>query len=151
VATKQLARFFGLSARAVQLWAKDGCPRLKHGRWDLKAVFDWWWENIAPDKLTSGSGDESLAKVRRDYWAIKKERERMRLELDNKDLIPRAKVEDDEAAKVAAVTSGLSLLIDRLPPLLEGRDRLGIRQTLHDEIWKLRDQFAREGRYDPNG
>ena len=62
-------------------------------------------------------------------------------------LIPRDEVATLWAARVVEVTSGLQGLADRLPPLLVGKDRAQIREIIHEEIWRLRDQYARSGKH----
>jgi phage terminase Nu1 subunit (DNA packaging protein) len=42
VSTKELSDFFEITPQAIALWHKRGCPKVKHGQWNLKAVFDWY-------------------------------------------------------------------------------------------------------------
>jgi hypothetical protein len=67
----------------------------------------------------------------------------------NENLVPRGEIAKEWAARVGELTAGLTGLIDRLPPLLEGKDRAVMREIIHEEVWNLRDQYARDGRYSP--
>lgn len=39
--TKYAAAYFGVTPATLSNWMKNGCPRVKHGYWDIKAVSDW--------------------------------------------------------------------------------------------------------------
>ncbi len=39
--TKYAAAYFGVTAATLSNWVKAGCPREKHGYYDIKAVTDW--------------------------------------------------------------------------------------------------------------
>ena len=146
VTTKTLSKFFGVSPQAIALWHKRGCPKLKHGTWDLKAVFDWYLVNVL-DLQNGESG--SLADVKLAYWTAKSEREFFELEVKKKKFFSRKEVISGWAARVDRVTSGLEAFKYRLPPLLEGKTRAQIFKILTDEIYILRDNYANWGKYCP--
>lgn len=39
--TKYAAAYFGVTPATLSNWMRSGCPRFKHGFWDIKAVTDW--------------------------------------------------------------------------------------------------------------
>lgn len=39
--TKYAAAYFGVTAATLSNWVKSGCPRVKHGYYDIKAVTEW--------------------------------------------------------------------------------------------------------------
>lgn len=39
--TKYAAAYFSVTPATLSNWMKAGCPRVKHGYWDIKAVTDW--------------------------------------------------------------------------------------------------------------
>jgi hypothetical protein len=83
-------------------------------------------------------------------WRLAKaKREELLVEQLNENLVPRAEIASEWAARVVEITAGLTALTNRLPPLLEGKDRVEMREIIREEIWNLRDQYAREGRYCP--
>ena len=51
--------------------------------------------------------------------------------------------------RVHEVGKGLDYLETLLPPLMEGKSQGERRSIIHDEVWKLRDRFSREGRFCP--
>ena len=58
-------------------------------------------------------------------------------------------IEKEWASRVAIVTAGLTALVDRLPPLLAGKNRSEMQAVIREEIWRIRDDYARKGRYCP--
>ena len=91
--------------------------------------------------------EKDLADLR---WRLAKaRREELLVEQLNENLVPRGEIAKEWAARVGELTAGLTSLIDRLPPLLQGKDRAEIREIIFEEIWNLRDQYARDGRYSP--
>jgi len=146
VSTSDVQAFFGVSRKTVHVWNKNGCPKVKHGRYDLKTVFDWWWENIAAYH-TSEILDSSMENARREYWQAKAEGERIKVDQLKETLVSWDKIETEWCARVAVVTSGLSAFADRLPPLLEGKSRAETQKIFKDEVWQLRDSYARKGKY----
>lgn len=64
-------------------------------------------------------------------------------------LASRKEIAAEWAARVDAVTSGLDILVNRLPPLLVGKSRRQIAKILQDEIEQLRRAYAAAGKYCP--
>ncbi|MBU0977842.1 MAG: terminase small subunit [Nanoarchaeota archaeon] len=148
LSTSEIGAFFGVSRIAVHKWHKSGCPKIKYGKFDLKAVFDWWWLNIA-SYHTSEILDGSLEDARREYWQAKAEGMRLEVDKIKETLVSWNKIETEWCSRVAVVTSGLSAFADRLPPLLEGKARAEVQKIIKDEVWQLRDSYARKGKYTP--
>lgn len=91
--------------------------------------------------------EKDLADLR---WRLAKaRREELLVEQLNENLVPRGEIAKEWASRVGELTAGLTGLIDRLPPLLQGKDRAEMREVIFEEIWNLRDQYARDGRYSP--
>ena len=149
VTTAQACSFFEVSRNTLSKWKQAGCPQVSRGRWDLKAVFDWYWENIAAERAAQEAGDESLTEARRKYWWEKARGEEMKNERESGRLILKENVVREWAFRVAQVTEGLSAFAKRLPPLLEGKSQKEIQRILKDEAWKLRDNFCRNGEFCP--
>lgn len=149
VTTKEIAEFFGITPRAVTKWHESGCPRVKRGRWNLKAVFDWWWENLAQSRAVEEAGDESMNEAKRLYWWEKAKSEEIKNQKLSGALAAWDEIEQEWCARVIAVTSGLGSLEHRLPPLLEGRTRKDMQSVIREEIRTLRDAYARRGKYCP--
>ena len=139
-----VARFFGVTVRQVQNWVNQkGCPKLKHGIYDLRAVFEWWFEEIL------GGESKEISDVKLDYWREKMLRERLKRGQEEESLIPRGKIVSIWAWRVSEVTSGLESLASRLPPLLQGKPQAEMFQIIKDEVWQLRNAYARGGEYCP--
>ncbi len=146
VSTKTCAIFFEITSATLSLWYKRGCPKISHGKWNLVEVFKWWQENIA-ELYENESGN--LADIKIHYWAAKAERERFELKIKQGQFASRRQIAAEWATRVESVTSGLEMLVDRLPPLLVGKRRREIAQILSAEIFRLRDAYATKGRYCP--
>ena len=147
--TEQAAQFFGVTRKTLKEWADAGAPKVKRGRWNLKELFDWWWTEIASDRAAQQGGDESMNEAKRRYWWQKFEGERIKNERERGRLIPRDDVAREWAWRVAEVANGLSAMAKRLPPLLEGKSQSAMLQVIEDEVWKMRDNFCRTGRFCP--
>jgi hypothetical protein len=147
ISTKELSDFFEITPQAIALWHKRGCPKIKHGRWNLKAVFDWYLINVL-DLQNGESGN--LADVKYVYWQAKSEREFFELEIKKGKFLSLSEIEAAWAARVDVVTRGLEIFKDRLPPLLVGKSRSEIAGILSEEIYQLRTAYATDGRYCPN-
>lgn len=144
--TQQAAELFGVSTRAVQRWGQAGCPQASRNRWNLKALFTWWDENINGARVIE---DETMTEIKRSYWREKAEGEKLKNAKARDEVAPWSEIEVQWAARVAVVTSGLTAFEHRLPPLLEGRSRREMQKILHDEVHYLRNSYAREGKYCP--
>jgi hypothetical protein len=146
VSTKQLSNFFGVTPQAIALWHRRGCRKLMHGRWDLKAVFNWYLINVLD--LQNGEAG-SLADVKLSYWQARTEREFFELEIKKKKFLSLSEIEAGWAYRVGVVASGLEALKFRLPPLLEGKTRREIAKILDVEIYELRKAYEKKGKYCP--
>ena len=145
--TTEIAAFFSVTTRSVQNWAAAGCQQEGRGSWNLKAVHDWWWENIAQDRALSDAGDESMAEAKRKYWWQKAEAEETKNQQAKGQLVAWADIEREWTGRLVELTTGLQCLIDRLPPLLDGKSRNETRAIIETEILSLRDAYARDGKY----
>jgi hypothetical protein len=65
-------------------------------------------------------------------------------------LISIKEIETAWAGRVETVTSGLEILINRLPPLLVGKSRREIAKILKDEFGNLRKAYAANSKYCPD-
>lgn len=145
VSTRDAAAFFGITSQALHLWFKNGCPKVGYGKCDLKAVFDWWRENID----SGGDRDKSINAAKRDYWRAKAERERISVDTLKGNVVPREQIATAWKWRVAEVKNGLLAFRDRLPPLLEGKTRKEITHVLGEEVIYLLDNYSREGEFCP--
>lgn len=138
-----VARFFGVSVRAVQVWRQQkGCPRVKHGYFDLLAVFKWWLENI------NGGGDsEATENVKLEYWRWKTENEKMRAQQTAGELLPKDEVLKMWANRLREVWSGLYNFVNRLPPILIGKSKSAMQEILMAEARQLNEGYCRDGRF----
>ena len=148
VSTKELANFFDVSIRAVQKWGQSGCPRIARGRWNLKAVFGWWWSNIALEK--AADCDTSLTEARRLYWHAKADRERLRADTERGELVSKDKIEFQWTLRVAEVKGALYNLLSRLPPILEGKNQEEMRGLIESEVRLICETYSREGELCPS-
>ena len=142
---ENIGKFFGVSARTVRRWAQTkGCPKLQHGLYDLKAVHEWWLENIR------GDGEQQSPEIedaKLEYWKWKAKREKISVQRLRGELFERREVAQQWALRVGEVTAGLSMLKDRLPPLVEGKPRSEVAAVVEEEVRLIREAYARRGKY----
>jgi len=140
-----IGKFFGVTARTVQKWVSlKGCPRLRHGVYDLKAVHEWWLENVRGDDKASSPEIED-AKL--EYWKWKARREKISVQKLREQLLDRKDVARQWALRVGEVTAGLNMLKDRLPPLIMGKSRRDVALVVEHEVMRLREAYARRGEH----
>jgi len=144
--TSEIASFFDVTRHAVQKWFKAGCPKVRHGKCNLKAVFNWWLDNIAETKI---SDTETIQELKAEHLREKIKGERLKNEQTEGNLISLDEIKKQWSARVGVVTSGLEAFADRLPPVLEGKSKSEMKQLIKREIRELRDSYARKGKYTP--
>jgi len=118
-----VADFYGITVRQVQNWVRQmGCPKLRHGLYDLKTVHAWWMEHIL-DRDSKESMD-----AKKKYWTWKAEDERLKVEQKAGKLV------DVEGVKRAAFTEGRRV-----------RDAiLNVPARISAQLAVMRDQFEVE-------
>lgn len=138
-----VAQFFGVTARTIQNWCADGgCPHTDHGRYDLKAVFDWWLLSVGQEQDT-----EEIKDIKAEYWFWQKENSRLKAQEKESLVVKREDIYIAWSERMAEVASGLQALADKIPTLIEGHKKAEQRAIIAKEIWRIRDQFCRTGKF----
>jgi hypothetical protein len=147
--TAQVGAFFGITAQRVNQWVQQqGCPKLGHGQFDLKAVFDWWVESDMVGARMDETAPE-LKDARLEYWKWQAEEKKVKTLKLKEQLIPRDDIAQMYQARMGEVISGLQAFSYRLPPLLDGMTQTEMQSVIDEEVWKLRDNYCREGKFCP--
>lgn len=143
--TAAVGRFFGVTPRTVQRWVSNrGCPRIKHGVFDLKAVHEWWLENVrGEDQNQSPEIDEA----KREYWTWKAKKEKISVQKLRDELMDKKEIATQWSLRVGEITAALNTLKDRLTPTLVGKPREEIAEIIEEEVRLLRSTFARRDKY----
>ncbi len=149
VTTDDLTKFFEVSRKTVSQWHKAGCPQVKRGRWNLKEVFDWWFENIAADRVEQNSGDESLNEAKRLTQWEKYRNEKMKNEQLSGELISKEEVYKEWSNRMLEFKNACFNLETALPPLLEGKTQSEMRKIIYDFVWGMFDRVTRRGKFCP--
>jgi len=147
VGSDYLGHLFGITGRAVRKWPEMGCPKLARGRFDLKAVFDWWWQNIAQDRAAAGAGEDSINEAKRLYWWEKAHGEQTKNKRESEQLIPREEIAVEWAARMAEVANGLQSLSMRLPPLISGKEQREVRNIVALNVRQILENYSRKGKF----
>jgi phage terminase Nu1 subunit (DNA packaging protein) len=145
--TPTVADFFGVSSRALQLWGQAGCPKAGRGRWDLRAVFNWYIQNIVQDRIESGADDVAMKEAKLRYWNEKATFEEIRNKKELGELMPKAEIAVEWVARVIEVKNGLMGLAYRLPPLISGKADRDVRDIVKLNVRQLLENFSRGGRF----
>jgi hypothetical protein len=141
----ELAAFFGVTQMTLTNWGKGGLPKLARGRYELKACFDWWLENIQEPKAQTTTARDANER----YWQAKADNEEIKRDQARGDLLPVAEIMPEWAARVGEVKQGLLSLKTQLPPVLEGKTRNEIRDLIEKYAKALCEGYARNGKYTP--
>ena len=145
VSTSQLSEIFGVTQQAISLWAGRGCPKAGHGKWDIALVLQWWLDNL----YQADNDTEEMAQAKLEYWQAKARGETVKSDLAEGKVIPVDEIKKAWAWRVSEMSNGLGALPMRLAPLIAGKNEREIRSILGSEIWKIRDQFSRTGKFTP--
>lgn len=143
--------YLGVSRRTLSVNIKKGNIRQNSDGTFQKSELDRYLKKYGrktEDEKTEPT--EILIKKADLRWRIAKAvREEMLVKQLKGTLIQRDEVYTEWAGRVALVTSALEIFADRLPPLLQGKKREKMYQTIKQEVWELRDSFCTKGKYCP--
>jgi len=150
--SNETAAFFEVSLKTLAKWTKNGCPKESRGKYDLKKVHAWWLAHLYDGKMEVE--DEGMNAARRKYWWAKARREEIKEKLDSGALMKKEDVYPGWRARVVEVSNGLGALSFRLvglisPFLRDQSDKIAIQEIIDNEQWKMRDNFARAGKFCP--
>lgn len=144
--TAQVAEILNVEARTVRRWGDRGCPKIGRGRWDLAKVIPWWIDNV----YKAEDDTEAMADAKLEYWQAKARTEKVKADLAEGASM---KIEDFKQAwawRVSEMSSGLGSIPLRIAPVVAGKSESDIRAILDEEMWKIRDKFARTGKFTPD-
>ncbi len=147
VKTNQAAEFFKVNKRTLQRWRDIGCPGVMHGKVDIHAVFGWWQENIMSSKVEVE--DKDLGKIKMDYWSAKAESEQVKVEILKEKYIAKADISKQWAYRAGVYKSHLLAFASRLPPLLEGKNQLEMREIMTVEAINTLTDLTKNEKYCP--
>lgn len=124
--------------RQVQNWVKQkGCPRLKHGLYDLRAVFRWYLETI----VNACSEEESDAK--RKYMIWKAEGQKMSVEIDKGLYILASDVESKAFEAGRLIKEQCMAIADRCAPMVAAsNDQFECKQIIVKEVTYILEGIA---------
>lgn len=136
LSTRDAAAFFNVTTKCLSHdWRKAGCPQVKRGRWDLKQVHDWWFENIAADRAASRAGDESLSEAKRQYWWNMAESTRLKNQVAAGELIEVDLINKQGFEAGRLIKDQLLGIPDRIAPLVAVEsDSFACKQLMIKEI-----------------
>lgn len=143
--TNQIAEIFGVTDRAIRLWSDRGCPKNSYGKWDVRKVLNWWLENI----YKTEDDTEEMAAAKLEYWQAKSRVEKVKADVAEDKAILVDDFKQSWVWRVSEMSNGLGSIPLRLAPLVVGKTESDIRSILENEIWKIRDKFARTGKFTP--
>ena len=147
VTTPVCATFFAITASTLRNWKAKGCPSAGHGLWNLFEVFVWWSDNINASK--DESGNTELADIKTDYWRARARTETVKASVIEGKHLPRAELGAEWNYRASIYRAGVLALSSRLPPLLEGKTIIEMREILNDESCKLLVALSKDHTYCP--
>lgn len=138
ISEEVLLDLFAISKETLAQWKERGLAPNTKGRYDLKALFAWWGENInssAPD-IEKGVKDR--------YWSAKSKVEGLKVAIIKGELIPLAKVQTLLAEKGLGLKNNLRNLTYRVGGLIEGRKPIEIQLEIENELKRALDGYNRK-------
>lgn len=147
----QLAELFGVNPSTISWHKSAGMPVNEDGRtFDAPACVQWLLARVEQAvSKDSGETDESR------HWLTQFRKERAktarieRLKAEEK-LIAREDILTQWLGRLRTLRSDLLNLATRLPPILEARGQLEMRQLIDDEVCRMLNTYARGGKYSPD-
>ena len=145
------AKYLGVSQRVISYHVGRG--NLKgdiDGRFSKTELDRWALEHgkrkdLGPVKKYA----EQQAKYDAEFRKARAEEKSLVVSQLRGKLISIKEIEAAWAGRVDIVTSGLETLINRLPPILVSKTRRQIAKILQEEISRLREDYAKPGKYCP--
>ena len=146
-----IAEAIGVERQTIGNWVKNfGCPRNENKRYSLKDVWNWREDFLETGNSTRGSGaapstksQDFMDKWREERWLMIR---MQRLQMEEY-LVPDPEIKAAWAGRAAEFATGLALLENRIPPLAALKPQDEIRDILHKETTKIRDQYYRDGQF----
>lgn len=140
---KDLAAAFGVNVRTVSRWFKSGLPRHKDGTYSLPEAINWTVDQARAETPLEGETTEStkwLAEFRKE----RAKSEKLRREMLEGSVIPKAAVLEVFKARIGAVKNGLLLLPRALAPdLFACETELEISAKIEARVLHLLELFSR--------
>ncbi len=143
--------YLGVSKRTVSVHLKKGTfaqnPDGTFKRNELDKYLAKYGRKTNGSKLSTLEERKEKADLR---WRLARaQREEMFVKQLKGTLASWKEIENQWCARVQELSAGLEMLADRLAALLVGKSREEMHRIIKSEIWKLRDNYSREGRYCP--
>lgn len=136
---REVAGLWGVTAQAVGLWHRAGCPRNEDGTYALKGVIGWREARIREEEKSRGEDRApSLERMRQ----ARAEQEELKLSVVKGELLRREDVERGRVARVVALKRGLLALPRVAAPLLVGLELREIQALLKEQIEERIREFA---------
>lgn len=148
----EAAEYCGVSKRTISYHLKRGNISQNPDGTFNREVLDAYLKKYG--RAMTPNADKDPATVKREradlrYRVAKAKREEMAVKEAEGRLIDWPTVRTGWGRRVVMVTQGLDAMVDRLPPMIEGRKKNEIRNILRDEFNILRYSFAKHGKYCP--
>lgn len=148
ITTHQASLLLDIDPGTLTRWKRLGLDEAMLGKnqWDAKKLLDWWLDNI----YQAGSEETPTLQAERvRYERARADKMEIQVSQLRGDLLPRSDVAEGWAWRLHEVFNGLNAYRDRLPPILEGKNKIEMRKIIDNENWNLKDNFYREGKFCP--
>ena len=97
----------------------------------------------------SEDADTDLSDIKKSYWAAKTRVEEVKASTLEEKYLPFEELDEEWGYRAGVYRAGLLAFSSRLPPLLEGKKQLEMREVLHDEACLLLASLSRDHQYCP--
>ena len=137
---KELAEILGVSTRTLSKWKnQQNMPIETDGTYNVRRIMKWKGIEVEDDSELEGKG----------YWETRFRKAKAllaehQLAVEKGLFMPIAEVEQRETQLAQIFINGLTLLENRLPPLLEGREKSEMCGIIRKEAYLLRAQIVKD-------
>ena len=145
--TNQTCDFFSVSRDTLSVWAKQGCPKIDSGKWNIKEIMNWRGQSSAAGKTKEQSNEFRKLKADADIKELKVEKEGISLAVLRGEFINKQEVDRQWSVIGNQLKNNLLLWSKTLAPELAHLDMRSVEKVLTDATYDLLEQLSSTSHY----
>jgi phage terminase Nu1 subunit (DNA packaging protein) len=145
--TTQTCDFFSVSRDTLSVWAKQGCPKIDRGKWNIKEVMNWRGRTALAGKVVEVSNEFRKLKADADIKELKAEKEEITLAVLRGEFINKEEVDRQWSVIGNQLKNNLLLWSRTLASELAHLDMRSVEKVLTDATYDLLEQLSSTSHY----
>lgn len=145
--TNVAAHIFGTTRTNLYKWRDLGAPGIGHGKVDVVQFLPWWLENI--NSSSTEDEDKTLSGAKLQYWQAKAEKEEVLTSVLKEKYVAKEEIGKQWSYRAGVYKSHLLAFASRVPPLLEGKSQLEMREIMTVEAIDTLSAVTKNEKYCP--